>query len=400
MCRREQESKRRESDGGGALSTYSETFRALRPTTDVVIVRRANTDLRRGIRLALGAAVPLVLGVLLGHVEYGVFAALGALPAGFAATTGARAKEHSAAVLLSAFGMAVASFAGAVLADRPWLVVAALASCAYAAGLCSAFSPRISIATLQWPVALLLATATPSGPGGAALRAALVLTGGAWQALLTFLDTRHEQSYSFERNLRGEVAEAADATAKRRKQLRSPGVPGMPGVPLTRSLRRIGATLHAGLDPRSAHGQHVLRLALVATVTHAIAIMAGLSHGYWAALTAILVLKPEHATTIRRSLDRIGGTAIGVLLGVVLAWIGAAGTLPLLLVATLALVLAYAVFTANYFVFCVFLTGFVVLLLDLLGDGAAQTAVSRLAATAIGGTIALAASHIRPREAA
>ena len=395
MCRRQQESKRRESDGGGALSTYSETFRALRPTTDVVIVRRAHTDLRRGVRLALGAAVPLVLGVLLGHVEYGVFAALGALPAGFAATTVARAKEHSAAVLLSAFGMAVASFAGAVLADRPWLVVAALASCAYAAGLCSAFSPRISIATLQWPVALLLATATPSGPGGAALRAALVLAGGAWQALLTFLDTRHEQSY--ERNLRGGVADAVDAVAKRRKQLRRLGVPG---APLARSLRRIGATLHAGLDPRSAHGQHVLRLAVVATVTHSIAIMAGISHGYWAALTAILVLKPEHATTIRRSLDRIGGTAIGVLLGVVLAWIGAAGTLPLLLVATLALVLAYAVFTANYFVFCVFLTGFVVLLLDLLGDGAAQTAVSRLAATALGGTIALAASHIRPREAA
>lgn len=372
------------------MSTYSETFRALRPTTDVVIVRRAHTDLRRGVRLALGAAVPLVLGVLLGHVEYGVFAALGALPAGFAATTGARAKEHSAAVLLSAFGMAVASFAGAVLADRPWLVVAALASCAYAAGLCSAFSPRISIATLQWPVALLLATATPSGPGGAALRAALVLAGGGWQALLTFLDTRHERSY--ERNVRGEMV---DAVAKPRKQLRRPGVPG-----LRLTLRRVGATLHAGLDPRSAHGQHVLRLALVATVTHAIAIMAGLSHGYWAALTAVLVLKPEHATTIRRSLDRIGGTAIGVLLGVVLAWIGAAGTLPLLLVATLVLVLAYAVFTANYFVFCVFLTGFVVLLLDLLGDGAAQTAVSRLAATALGGTIALAASHIRPREAA
>ena len=387
------------------MSTYSETFRALRPTTDVVIVRRAHTDLRRGVRLALGAAVPLVLGVLLGHVEYGVFAALGALPAGFAATTGARAKEHSAAVLLSAFGMAVASFAGAVLADRPWLVVAALASCAYAAGLCSAFSPRISIATLQWPVALLLATATPSGPGGAALRAALVLAGGAWQALLTYLDTRQERNY--ERNLRGEVAEAADATdaTDATAKLRALDVLGVarlpvPRLPVARSLRRIGATLRAGLDPRSAHGQHVLRLAVVATVTHAVAIVAGLSHGYWAALTAILVLKPEHATTIRRSLDRIGGTAIGVLLGVVLAWIGAAGTLPLLLVATLALVLAYAVFTANYFVFCVFLTGFVVLLLDLLGDGAAQTAVSRLAATAIGGTIALAASHIRPREAA
>jgi uncharacterized membrane protein YccC len=378
------------------VSTYSETFRALRPTTDVVTVRRGHLDLRRGIRLGLGAAVPLAVGVLLGRVDLGVFAALGALPAGFAATTGARARQHAGAVLLSALGMAGAGFAGAALADRSWLVLAALAAATYAAGLCSAFSPRIGIATLQWPVALLLGTSAPSGVAHAATYAALLLAGGSWQALLTALDTRGEAPSPA--GPRNSVTARKFATAKNPLIVKNlltatnPGTAGRGG----RTVRRVCATLRAGLDPRSEHGQHVLRLTVVAAATHAIALAAGLSHGYWAALTALLVLKPEHTVTIRRSLDRIGGTAFGVVLGVPLAGVGAIGHGPLLLVAACTLCLAYTVYTANYFVYCVFLTGFVVLLLDLLGESAADTALSRLAATVVGGAIALAASHIRP----
>ena len=358
------------------MSTYSETFRALRPTTEVVTVRRGHLDLHRGVRLGLGVAVPLAFGVLLGHVEYGVFAALGALPAGFAATTGARARQHAQAVLLSGLGMAAAGFAGAALGARPWLVLAALAATTYAAGLCGGFSQRIGIATLQWPVALLLATSSPAGVAHAATYAALLLIGSAWQALLTALDSRAELSDPAGMDAAADAGAVEDGPARTRLHI-----------------------LRAGLDPRTAHGQHVLRLTSVAALTHTLALFAGLSHGYWAALTALLVLKPEHTTTIRRSLDRIGGTAFGVLLGVLLAGVGSAGRAPLLLVATVTLCLAYTVFTANYFVFCVFLTGFVVLLLDLLGQSAADTAVSRLAATALGGTIALAASHLRPAGA-
>lgn len=350
------------------MSTYTETFRALRPTAEVVAVHRGHLDVRRGIRLGLGVAVPLAAGVLLGHVEYGVFAALGALPAGFAATTGARAGQHAQAVLLSGVGMAVAGFAGASLSARPWLILAALVLATYTAGLCGNLSQRIGIATLQWPVAMLLATSSPAGAGHAALYAALLLGGSAWQALLTVLDSSREPT----------VAGDADAAPVLDSRL---------------------STLRSGLDPRTEHGQHVLRLTVVVALTHALAAFAGLSHGYWAALTALLVLKPDHAMTIRRSLDRIGGTAFGVLLGVLLAGIGSAGRAPLLLAAVVTLCLAYTVFTANYFVYCVFLTGFVVLLFDLLGQGAADTAVSRLAATAIGGTIALAASHLRPGSA-
>jgi uncharacterized membrane protein YccC len=315
--------------------------------------------------------VPLALGVWLGHSQFGVFAALGALTSGLAATTQARAGQHARAVLLSGLGMAVAGFAGAALADRPWPLLAALIVTTCAAGLCGQFSQRVGIAGLQWPVALLLASTSSGHPW---LWAALLLSGGAWQALLTGIDRRCEPESESE-------SELEDAAGR------------------ARTLRRLAAKAAIGLDPRAEPGQHVLRLTVVVALTDVVAVLTGLPHGYWAAMTALLVLKPGHAATIRRSLDRIGGTACGVLLGVALAGLADAGAAAFLLVAAGTVWLAYAVFTANYFVFCVFLSGFVVLLLDLSGHSAPDIAVCRLVATALGGTMALAASHLRTSTA-
>jgi hypothetical protein len=50
----------------------------------------------------------------------------------------------------------------------------------------------------------------------------------------------------------------------------------------------------------------------------------------------------------------------------------------------------------HYFVFTTFLTGFMVPLLNLLGQSAHEMAGARLLGTLPGGTIALAASHVRP----
>jgi uncharacterized membrane protein YccC len=85
-----------------------------------------------------------------------------------------------------------------------------------------------------------------------------------------------------------------------------------------------------------------------------------------------------------------------VVLGMLLAAFAALGTTPLIVGAAVTVTLAYIVFPANYFVFTTFLTGFVVLLLDLLGQSAHEMAGARLLGTLLGGTIALAASHVRP----
>lgn len=344
------------------MSTYSETVRELRSPRRITQAPRSALAPARGIRLAVGVMVPLTLGVCLDRYEYGVYAALGALPSGFAAMVG-EGRKKSAAVALASVGMALGTFIGALAANNPSLLVLFVAAFAYVAGIVGAFSDRVAIAALQWPGALLIATSTPDTPRQAAVRAGLVLAGGLFQA--------------------GLVALTAPADPRPRRTFRA-----FSGHLLTTVRSHLGIT--------TDHGQHALRLAITAALAESAALLLGLAHPYWAALTAVLVLKTEHVLTVRRALDRIGGTAVGILLGLPLAALVHFGPAALLIGAGVAITLGYTVFSANYFLYSVFLTAFVVVLLDLFGFGAGQTVVPRLLATLLGGTIALVASHVRP----
>lgn len=351
------------------MSTYSQTFRELRSAGRITQAPRSALDPARGARLAFGVMLPLTLGVCLGRPDYGVYAALGALPSGFASMFGEDRKKATA-VALASVGMAVGTFVGALAADTAPLLVLFIAAFAYLAGIVGAFGDRVAVAALQWPGALLIATSTPDTPGQALVRAGFVLGGGLLQAALVALALRAH----------GPAAWAA------RSRRRSP-----------REFRRhVARTIRTHFGFGTCHGQHALRLAVTAAVAQSAALRLGLAHPYWAALTAVLVLKTEHAPTVRRALDRIGGTAVGILLGLPLAALAHFGPAALLLGAAAAIALGYAVFPANYFIYAVFLTGFVVVLLDLLGFAAGQTVVPRLLATLLGGTIALVASHVRP----
>ena len=136
------------------------------------------------MRAAIGVLTPLIIGIATGKIEYGSYAALGAVPAGFVSFRGI-SRTRVLAVLFAAAGMAVSTFVGATTAaSRPWLLVPAVFAWAYVTGVLAALGPTVLAVTLQWPVALLIASALPLGPGPAVVRAALVLAGGLWQALL------------------------------------------------------------------------------------------------------------------------------------------------------------------------------------------------------------------------
>ena len=139
---------------------------------------------RRAARGALGVTLPLVIGWLTGHVTYGAYTALGALPAGFASFEG-QTRSRLTGVVVASIGMALTTFAGATTAaSAPWLLPALVAIWAYATGLSVCLGPVASVAVLQWSVALLIAIGMPFGPAEAALRSGLVLAGGLLQAAL------------------------------------------------------------------------------------------------------------------------------------------------------------------------------------------------------------------------
>lgn len=499
---------------------------------------------RRAARVALGVVVPLGLGWASGHVDYGAYAALGALPAGVASFQG-ETRSRVAVVVAASVGMAVSTFVGATTAAvAPWLLVPVVGVWGYFTGLGVALGPRFGAAVLQWSIALLIAVGLPFGPAGAALRAGLVLAGGLLQAALVAVSWAlrpgaHEQtalaaSYralaayasdlatggsdpppptafaagdklddpnpllplalrlallnlleqaerirsslaalaahasmasealvsealakeTRDDRIRRLMACAADAlnriagalTVARAEraalvrelnesinrlavpadvpwrwageallgQLRGTASivanleavaaqPAAPGAPAARSTGRSQgsvaaaiAQLRANVSTRSEAGRHAVRLAVIAVLSEVIVQATGLYQGRWVTLTVFLVLKPDYSSTLYRGVQRAAGTMLGAGLGVAAVEFARLGQGRLVAAAAASIALAYALFDVSYLLFNLFLTAFVLALLDLLGTPALRTAEARLLDTVIGSALALAAYFAWP----
>ncbi|MGV9649411.1 FUSC family protein [Streptomyces sp. NPDC003554] len=484
-------------------------------------------SLGRALRVALGVAVPLVVGVVTHHLDDGAFAALGALPAGFASFEG-RARTRVAAVVAASTGMAVSTFVGGVLAgSAPWLLVPVVALWGYATGLSVCLGLWLSVAILQWAVALLIAVGIPQSPSQAALRAGLVLAGGLFQGVLVaaswtvqrgaaeraalaesyrslsayasglaagsteppppadfsatavvadpnplLSDTTRaiclnllEQAERIRASLAALGAHtAADPSGTVRTfavrtsevlDVAAEAMSARSAVPATR-LRELNAvlagqaaaartsgwhwvaeallgqlravdtivgrmrttgsgtghagpdevpqrpvpgpgvewtalTLKANLTPAGETGRHAVRLAVVAGLAELMVHISGLFQGRWVVLTIFLVLKPDFASTLSRSVHRALGTAAGAGLGAGVALLARPQDAGLIVGATVAVAAAYALFSVNYLLFSVSLTVFIVIILDILGLSAESTATARLANTAIGAALAIIA---------
>jgi uncharacterized membrane protein YccC len=520
----------------------------------------------RAARAAFGVMVPLVLGIATGHVEYGVFAALGAQPAGLVSFQGVT-RTRVMLVAIATAGMAVSAFVGAATsASSPWLLVPVIMIWCYVAGVCAVLGPTAIVVSLQWPVTVLIASAIPLSPSEAAVRAGLVLAGGLWQGALVVSSwafsrgsterTAMADSYASlsryaadlaaghrgpptahtlpgtsalrdpnplmrsaarqhlidlmeeaERirtalsvvGMRPETGPAADQAApsangpeghgpdghgpdghgpdgdrpgggdrttlltasaralgeiadalRSRPELRAShldqarrhlgdsssaaahpwtwagqslhgqlrsairiaerlndaepgraGRAGRAGGVQPRPVVRLPAhdllvTLRANLGISSEAGRHALRLAVIVGLAEVIAQAAHLPHGYWAALTVLIVLRPDYSSTLYRGLQRAGGTVLGAGLGVATVLLGHFGSWALLLGIGVSLFGAYAVLTVNYLFFAIFMTEFVVVLLALLGLPADQTALDRLIGTGVGTGLALLAYILWP----
>lgn len=157
------------------------------------------------------------------------------------------------------------------------------------------------------------------------------------------------------------------------------------------SLRESWNTdaLTANLSPQSLSLRHAVRVALVCSADVAIIQLAHIDHGYWLLLTSLIVLQPHVSGTLRRGLERIGGTVAGGILAAVLAatlhsqLVTAAVLFPLALMSMALLPVSYAAFSF-------FLTPtFVLAWLPYSGDW--RLALVRTANTIAGAIIAILA---------
>lgn len=67
--------------------------------------------------------------------------------------------------------------------------------------------------------------------------------------------------------------------------------------------------------PGKAAVKHALKTAIAASVSLMLARMAGLDHGYWAVISAIIVMQSDLGGSIQAGLNRVAGTASGAVVG-------------------------------------------------------------------------------------
>jgi hypothetical protein len=305
-------------------------------------------------------AMPLVVlaGLAAGNIAYGAVAAGAAFSVGFGAARDLRGNRW-AAMMFATVGGAAFAFIGSLAGQWPPVLLAVAA--AAAAG-CAAFAlidENIWWITLQMVIALLVAGYYPGSPAEALLRAAVVLAGGGAQLLIVMA-----------------LARLAPQAA-----------------------RPLPAPAPKGALDRRLLIAHALRAAVCVALSLWLAQQFGLANSYWAPMTAMLVLKPGLSETHTRGVARLGGTVAGCVLASVFA-IATGYSQPLLLIGmALTAYAGFALQKAHYAILSSAITATVVLLLELAhGGGVLLNAEHRLAATVLGGAIALIVARIAPHK--
>jgi uncharacterized membrane protein YgaE (UPF0421/DUF939 family) len=161
-------------------------------------------------------------------------------------------------------------------------------------------------------------------------------------------------------------------------------------------VEAIAERMRANLTWQSDAFQHAVRLAVVVSAAAVIAHAVGIGRGYWLALTAVLVLRPEFSVTFTRGVGRAVGTFVGVGIATIVAVTAHPHGWVLVPFVGVFVWLSGALFNASYAAFSVAVTGAVVFLLAGLDADPVTDARDRLVATVLGAALALGAYALAP----
>lgn len=147
--------------------------------------------------------------------------------------------------------------------------------------------------------------------------------------------------------------------------------------------------LRANLSLRSSAFRHALRLSVTIAIAAALYRVLDLPRGYWVPLTVIFVLRPDFGSTFTRGLQRYVGTALGTVLATLLTAALSPGPYGLAALATVLAVGIFAFLNANYGLFTISITAWIIFLVAFAGIPEYRTALDRLLDTTIGATLTL-----------
>ena len=336
--------------------------------TDSLVFDWKAQSFRADLIFVLPIAICLTLGIWLGHPGGALIAAGGAFTVGF----GARQHIDESRLLpmiLASLGIAAATFIGMILGRTNFILVLLTGGVGFVYGMLSLRQPGVSWVGQQSVVFLLVSSAFPASPRAAAVRAGLVMAGGALQILTSSILLRLLQQ------LRTDLLLVARYLRDEHQALRS-------------SVEQAARALMKR-SPAPSAVPYSIRLAVTLMVSTEIYRHFGFANGYWIPMTALLVLRPGLSDTASRAIAR----TIGTLAGAVLASFFLAHMAPA--VTTLAFLtlffawFSYSLNNVNYGLFTLCLTAYIVCLLALNNLPGKDVAYHRAVSTLIGGGLAL-----------
>jgi uncharacterized membrane protein YccC len=165
-------------------------------------------------------------------------------------------------------------------------------------------------------------------------------------------------------------------------------------VPVPPSRARLAwlRPLRDALTSRSLPARHGLRMGIAAAAAMWLSFALDITRGYWATITVLIVLQPYTGATMRKTLQRVGGTVLGGVLAAALA-VAAHTKLAIAGIMVPFTIAAVAVLPLNYAVFVLLLTPVFVLLAEP-HPGDWELAGLRAVNTLLGGVIALVAAQL------
>ncbi len=322
------------------------------------------------IEATLAVVLALLLGQLTGHPGAGSIAAGSAFTVGFAVFHEALASTILSMAVVT-FGIAAATLTGSLGAEWTPVVLLLVVIAAVNYGLLAGMGNTTSWIGQQCGVFIIVSSYFAQGLHYAVDRTAVVLAGGGLQIVIF----------------------AGFNLLHRGARTNNPAPPPILRQVRTRSLqlwRAFRDELHWNADITS----YVLRLAVTLGLSTALYRELHWRNGYWAPMTALLVLKPKWANTLSRGIARLTGTLVGALICALLAYHPLLHHWTYFLLIALTAWACFALQAVNYAAFSTFLTMYTVFLFAFGGFSERSAAGLRLANTAIGGGLALLVDFI------
>jgi len=147
------------------------------------------------------------------------------------------------------------------------------------------------------------------------------------------------------------------------------------------------------LNLNSVIFKHALRVSTVCLFGYVVTKLAPYGHhSYWVLLTILVILKPAFSLTKQRNYQRIIGTIVGGMVGILFLHFVTDKTAQFFFL-LFCMVGTYSFQRMNYVVSVLFMTPFVLTLFNFLGGGQFNILQERIIDTLIGSTIAFLASY-------